>query len=284
MELLNQAVKLYKQPNFQLNGIFKAVEYAGRCCYNSYDKITDSSYLHFIKMLRKSKHYSPFAFGTVHLKIHFNKLPDAMEFKNEATHKMVHNASIDEFFCIAGWSDVFSIENNWYITTNARIMEEWIVYLGKEKFSLWDLLSECITDEEQDKFEDRPFVKCTTSIAMTRELNRHSTSLAICEKSTRYVKVEEVIKPYWYDNTEKCNKVVFDRAMENAINDYNLLLTFDMQKQQARDVLPLATSTDVCYCGLMSDWNWVVKQRSANNVHPQMKELINLIKDVIYFE
>lgn len=173
MELINQKVKIYKQENYLPSGIFKAVEYAGRCCYNSYDKITKDSYLHFIEMLRKSKHYSPFAFGTVHLKIHFNKLPDAMNFKNIATHKTIYNASIDEFFCIVGWSEVFSIENNWYITTNARVMEEWVICCGVEEFSLWNFLSECITNEEQDKFEDRPFVKCTTSIAMTRELNRH---------------------------------------------------------------------------------------------------------------
>lgn len=283
MKLINQSVELYKQDDFTLKGIYKAIEYAGRCCYNSYGKITKDSYKDFIEMLRKNKHYSPFSFGTVHLFIP----KDIRIFKyiqNTVTKKLFTNVTIDEFFRTVGWSKVSELGNYWIVTTNARVLEEYEIIELKDQIhtqKLWDYVKPHITNIRRNLFEDRYFVKCITSIAMSRELNRY-TSLSIAERSTRYVKVDTIIKPYWYNTAEKCSRVVFDRAVENSIMEYELLLDFNQQKQQARDVLPLSTMTEVCYCGFADDWDWVIKQRTGKGAHPQMKELVEMIKNEIY--
>ena len=43
--------------------------------------------------------------------------------------------------------------------------------------------------------------------------------------------------------------------------------------QQARDVLPLSTKTDLIHTAFISDWKGFFKLRDANAAHPQAREL-----------
>lgn len=293
MKLINQSVELYKQEDFTLKGIYKAIEYAGRCCYNSYDKITPDSYKSFIEMLRKNKHYSPFSFGTVHIKLPKrpflksndpNKCSMYSRILNKVNDRVFYNTSLEEFFDTVGWSRVYNVGDFWIITTNARVLEEYIVYFGFDELnslSLFDVVKPFVVDDQKDYFEERPFVKCTTSIAMTRELNRHSTSLSICEKSSRYTTVDTAIRPYWFGEMASEQKEYFINSIHSSFRVYEEMLESGMQKQQARDVLPLATTTEVCYCAFKDDWYRVLDQRTGKGVHPQMKELATLISNEI---
>ena len=68
MKLVEQSYKIVEQePGIQ--GIYKAIEQAGRTCYKSEDKITDTSADEFVKRMINSKHYAMLEFGTVYLKI-----------------------------------------------------------------------------------------------------------------------------------------------------------------------------------------------------------------------
>lgn len=48
-------------------GLLKNIEYAGRVCYKSEDKITDESALRFVNMIRSNLHYSVLEHGSVYL-------------------------------------------------------------------------------------------------------------------------------------------------------------------------------------------------------------------------
>ena len=52
----------------------KQVELAGRTCYKSNDKITDTSYEKFIDMLTKNKHTAMLEHGTIYLTIKTNSM------------------------------------------------------------------------------------------------------------------------------------------------------------------------------------------------------------------
>lgn len=64
MILLDQSVKLLK-PSDEDGGIamLKAIEYAGRNCYASQDRITDNSYIKFVENLIKRGHETPLEFA-----------------------------------------------------------------------------------------------------------------------------------------------------------------------------------------------------------------------------
>ena len=64
------------QPSFEildqesgLKGIYKAIEYPGRICYGSTDKITENSAEEFVHKLEKANHGAPMEHGAVYLQI-----------------------------------------------------------------------------------------------------------------------------------------------------------------------------------------------------------------------
>lgn len=51
--------------------------------------------------------------------------------------------------------------------------------------------------------------------------------------------------------------------------------------QQARAVLPNSLKTEVCMTGFMSDWEHFFELRTAQNAHPQMRELAIPLKEMM---
>lgn len=178
MEIINQSVSSYKQKDFTLKSAYKAVERAARICYNSTNKITENSYKSFVKMLRKNKHTAPFAFGTIHIRIPLNTLTlKSGRYVNKITCANIFTTTTDivEFFdkLPNSWAKVYSLGNTIYINTNLRVLEEWENIDSKKNISVLDLVRDYITNDYQIYFEERPFIVCTTNIAMSREFNRY---------------------------------------------------------------------------------------------------------------
>ena len=68
MKLINPSFEIWEQEP-GLEGIYKAIERAGRVCYKSEDKITEDSAKGFVERMIKSKHGSVLEQGTVYLRI-----------------------------------------------------------------------------------------------------------------------------------------------------------------------------------------------------------------------
>ena len=68
MRLINPSFEIWEQEP-GLEGIYKAIERAGRVCYRSEDKITEDSAKPFVDRIIKSKHGSVLEHGTVYLAI-----------------------------------------------------------------------------------------------------------------------------------------------------------------------------------------------------------------------
>ena len=67
MKLINSSYKIVEQQP-GINGIYQAIESAGRTCYKSSDKITETSAKDFVDRMVKSGHGAMLEFGTVYLK------------------------------------------------------------------------------------------------------------------------------------------------------------------------------------------------------------------------
>ncbi len=264
MKLINQSAEIWEQPEGEV-GIYKQVEKAARLCYKSEDKTTDDSYKRFLGMLNDKGHNSPLEHGTVYLTTCYD---DVIK-------------RYDEF---NPYSKVIILNNYAYITTNYRVIKEH----GWED----DLQYLC---EPTEYHEKRISVHITTSIGISRELNRHRCH-SICEESTRYCNYSKdkfgneltFIIPNWV-NTHCPNKLqegpgandmAWSNSLEEAEYNYLLLLKQGWKPQQARDVLPLATKTELIHTAFESDWKQFFKLRCSPAAHPMMQELASLIKEI----
>ena len=68
MKLINSGYKIIPQDP-GLDGIYKAIEMAGRTCYKSENRITKDSAKDFVDRMIKSGHGAMLEFGTVYLRI-----------------------------------------------------------------------------------------------------------------------------------------------------------------------------------------------------------------------
>lgn len=294
MKLINQSVEFWEQPEGEV-GIYKQVERAARLCYKSEDKTTEDSYKKFIGMLNDKGHNSPFEHGTVYLL--FGENPYSKEdsefilkYKNNPYSKVIgigtDDTPVDSTFLGDKLGEGVYGCFLWAITTNFRVIKE---HQWEE-----DLKYLC---EPTKYHEKRISVHITTSIGISRELNRHRCH-SICEESTRYCNYSKdkfdneltFIIPNWVNthcpNKESAgpsiNDITWSSFMEVAEHNYMFLLKHGWKPQQARDVLPLATKTELIHTAFESDWEEFFKLRCSSVAHPMMQELANQIKELVH--
>lgn len=276
-----------------LEGIYKQVELAGRTAYHSLDKITPDSAKDFVDRMIKSKHGAALEHGTVYLKWHSPGILDRV--KGHTVFDYVHNPYTKNFECLTKESLIqTSIE--YRITTNYRVLVEnnW----------LDDLQYLCSPTEFHEK---RYTMRFTCSRAIAQELTRHRTFSFLME-SQRYINYSKkrhgsaitFIIPSWIDRNREPNteaEIAWLDAMESAEKIYfNMVLGFMhkgitaepskevLSPQQARDVLPNATKTELIMTGFASDWRHVLDLRlfeKTGKVAPDMLDLMQKTQTVM---
>ena len=161
MKLIKPTYKVLLQDK-GINGIYKAIERAGRLAYKSEDKITEDSAKPFVDKLIKAGHLSCLEHGTVYLKIPLSDW--VIIYEDRLSYSpyvyVVYDTS-------QGW-DSFA-----YVTTNYRFLHE----------SGYDVELEQYICAETPHHEKRISVHFTSSIGIMRELFRHRRMSYIQESS-----------------------------------------------------------------------------------------------------
>ena len=304
-------MKLIK-PNFLIKeqepgviGIYRQIEYAGRICYKSSNKITENSAKEFVDRMIKSGHGAMLEHGTVYLKVPYGKMDDNGEFENEGIMYSYHN---NHYSIVKSGND-----DNWYITTNYRVLIEndW----------LNDLMYLC--DEPTEYHEKRICVRFICDRGVSHEFVRHRV-FSFAQESTRYCNyskdkfnneityilpcwIEEkdlpkgscyskddwgsLICEFYYEATEKGKRdglnispvKNFIFALQTSEQLYFSLLKEGWKPQQARAVLPNALKTELVMTGFVSDWKHFFRLRSriakTGKPHPQAQELADPLMD-----
>ena len=76
------------------------------------------------------------------------------------------------------------------------------------------------------------------------------------------------------------DSMVFLEALQTAEDSYNRLSTLGWTPQQARDVLPNSTKTEIVVTTNLREWKHVLNLRADQKAHPQMREvMVPLLKD-----
>ena len=261
MKLIKPSFEIWEQEP-GLEGIYKAIERAGRICYRSEDKITEDSAKGFVDRMIKSQHYAMLEHGTVYLRIPIYAATSYKidEYKDNPYSKTQIN---------------LNGENCYYITTNMRVLVEhdW----------LDDLKYIC---EPTEYHEKRICVRYTSDIHFYKDITRHRVfSWAI--ESTRfcnYIKSHfgssiSFITPIWLKEEEQEE---FEEDLKTIESIYFKWINKGWQPQQAAYFLIQGTKAEIIMTGFASDYNHFFDLRSeiakTGKPHPTVVELVEPLR------
>lgn len=258
MKLIESEV-IIKEQEPGIDGIYKQIEWAGRHCYKSHDKITKDSAKEFVDRMIKSKHGAMLEHGTVYLSVPKEET-EIIGFHGWCQYSKVRSDLVMEEPC------------NWLITTNMRVLVE--------HDRLRDLKYIC---EPTKRHEKRITARFTCDRGVSHEIVRHRV-MSFAQESQRYVGYDKekfgsevtFIKPHWYDE-EFPACLTWIESLKDAEQKYMDLREAGLKAQDARGVLPNATKTEIVVTGFESDWEHFFSLRSpkygAQGVHPDMAKL-----------
>ena len=289
MKLITPFVEIIDQPS-GLSGIYQMIELAGRTCYKTENRITETSAQEFVNRMIESKHLAMLEHGTIYLKFPAYGYKDedgqclsalAVKYYNNYSKRIIHNEDA-------------------YITTNYRTLFEnnW----------LDDLQYLC---EPTSFHEKRISVRFSTQIIITREIHRHRTH-SMAGESTRYCKYTSdkfgneiaISCPTWIDlqtfpeiaKEEEdlcfrslCNSIA-QKEDQDSFKDidywwfankaceyaYFNLLRLGHTVDEARVVLPIDTKSEIIHTAFVSDWIHFFDLRvkgTTGTPHPDIKIL-----------
>jgi thymidylate synthase (FAD) len=314
MKLINSSVTIKEQES-GINGIYKQIEWAGRHCYKSLDKITENSAKEFVDRMIKLGHGAILEHGTIYLNVPEQTYTETLEdefgkFNNpnnglvdryrKNKYSKVNSVAADEELR-KKYPKVrpFKLTHH-YITTNLRV----IVENGWEE----DLEWQCEPTEHHEK---RITAKFTCDRGVSHEFVRHRV-FSFAQESQRYCNYNKdkfnneltFIKPTWlniptgdytYWDGDWCdidnmkiqlpsdNGVAdnFLWCLNNAGMQYRLLINKGLKPQEARAVLPNATKTELVMTGFESDWEHFFELRCSGAAHPDARKLADELKSLM---
>lgn len=315
IKVVEPSVEFWKQDGYTLDAIWKHIARCARVCYQSTPKDNgEDDYNFLVRTLFRGVepknintkdlvkyHLSVCEHATVHL-----KYPLFMPRVVAQVTRFTSNK----------YSRIKQHENYIYVTTNMRVLIE---HHWMDELEFIDNTPNC------PYYIPRPTICFITDIGASRELNRHRVN-SVSEESTRYCAYDKgkfgngitVAKLPWIPDVD--NEVDFsdynngffndceiynDECIEEQYTDswtaidwflyglqicdlvYRKTRELGWTAQQAREILPLNTKTQVVHTAFVDDWeHWIALRSSevSGKVHPMMSELAKQLVKQVYPE
>lgn len=312
IKVVNPSIEVWKQDGYSLDAIWKHIARCARVCYQSTPKDNgETDYSFLVRTLFRGVepedintkdlvkyHLSVCEHSTVHL-----KYPLFMPRAAAQATRFIHNQ----------YSRTREHEGYIYVTTNMRVLIE---HHWMDELEFIDNTPNC------PYYMPRTTICFITDIGASRELNRHRVN-SVSEESTRYCAYDKgkfgngitVAKLPWIPDVDPTdeghdynegffndNEVFDNNVIEEQYTDnwtavdwffyglqvcdlvYRKTRELGWTAQQAREILPLNTKTQVVHTAFVDDWNHYIDLRS-NGVsgvpHPMAKELADKVDDLI---
>ena len=310
IKVVNPSVEFWKQDGYSLSAIWKHIARCARVCYQSVPKNNgEDDYSFLLRTLFRGVepedintkdlakyHLSVCEHATVHL-----KYPLFMPRAAAQATRFIHNQ----------YSRTREHEGYIYVTTNMRVLIE---HHWMDELEFIDNTPNC------PYYMPRHTICFITDIGASRELNRHRVN-SVSEESTRYCAYDKgkfgngitVAKLPWIPDAnadEQCYSTgfygddeIFDKnyiqghycegwsaidwflyGLQVCDLVYRKTRELGWTAQQAREILPLNTKTQVVHTAFVDDWeHWIALRSSevSGKVPPMMGELAKqLIKQV----
>lgn len=288
-------------PSFQILDQFDQqslavrIEYCGRICYKSEDRITQESALPFVEKMAEHGHNSVLEMGVVTLELCaddktvtdlFLRQPKYLHISREENRLLI-TASI------RAWRELLVNHPDCALVHAAcAFLHERHPYFfntllpegGLKAVPSISVRKLPLTEVEQlpvDKLTKHRHiaVKFIVNRAVTHELVRHRPC-SFLQESQRYCRYSEdkfgsevtFIKPmFWAEESEEY--AVWQQAMEETERLYFKLLETSTA-QAARTVLPNSCKTEIIVYANLEEWRHIFKLRCSKAAEPSMREVM----------
>lgn len=297
MKLIESSVQIIEEKD-----PYKMIELAGRTCYKSEDKITENSAKEFVDRMIKLGHGAMLEHGTVYL-AYLVFYQDVDNENNLTPEHIFYKYQSNKYSKVKVVPYSWSGEDAVYVTTNLRVLVEnnW----------LDDLQYQVDPTEHHEKRITAKFI-CDRGVS--HEFVRHGV-FSFAQESTRYCDYSKdkfgnditYIIPSWLDlpegkysdwDNDWCDvselKLLYPevdnlsdpancflQSIKNAEYYYFMLINRGWKPQQARQVLPNATKTELVMTGFESDWEHFFELCCSGAAHPDAKKLADELKPLM---
>lgn len=281
----------------------KKMEFAGRVCYLSRDKITEDSYIKFLNTIISSGHTSILEHERVILKIDLTKRFNPFLTISQEDHMKFFNISNDNegklyiSSNIRGWynsihNDEIKYDNGIYSLLKSVYPFIFTKTLEEKDKACCEIVKVKDLPEDIRKFHDSKTFDIICSRACSHQLVRHR-SLSFSQQSQRYVNFSkdkyghsiDFIMPNFIDRKNIENKdVVENKLLESfkqAEENYFYLTENGLLAEDARCVLPNATATEIVVTGTTDEWEKFINLRSDSHAQEEIRQISNTIKSYL---
>lgn len=287
---------------YDFEGSLKWIEKAGRVCYDSLHRMTDTSAPAFVLGKIKSAHLSIIEHSNLVLRTQ-NTLRNpndiAAKFKGLLNSSYIRVHVIGDYVYIAGNYRAFfehALRSN-YVDPEGfdgmlQVPTGMLLHYFKnivditlnELSSIRDMVVVTDKDEVPDILKRVTF-EFLTDRAVTHELVRHRRA-SFSQRSQRYVKEGnlQIIEPAWYSRLSEDAKVKFYEHMLSVEQLYSFLMDKDDSRckaEEARVALPNATATILVMTASVSNWKWILHLRDTDAAYPPTRALLKEAKHFI---
>lgn len=267
MILVDPSVRLMVQED-----IYDHIANCAKICYATTDtKLSSKNFVENI--LIKNNHLSMLRHATIYLVYKINtNIQDI----------------IDKFKCNK-YIEQIIYANYLYIIANGQSIYE----LLRDNIITIDFIkNHIITDLPEPLKEYKRFTfVCLTQISTSREFNRVSPN-NIAERSTRYCNYNKdkfgnqitICKPHFYNNLSHDEREAFDNRLKEDEHAYIKRIQRGWKPEDARELLPLCTATEVAYTYSVKEWRQILDLRyygTTGKPHPNAKIIATYIKDIL---
>lgn len=277
MLIVEPYVKLIDEKN-----IYKKIELAGRVCYKSEDKITDTSYEKFITHLVSRGHYS---------------VLEHSEFSVEADGKLIklipqqlrghfyYNGDIISAN-VRAWRELmenFKLE---------EIAEEYPILFGDISSPVSKIKTK-IRDKEEDLKIGMPHLLresfiIRTSRDISHQIVRHR-AFSISQESQRYCNyslgkfdnnVKYIMPDFIKEGGEEIKKIWVDSRKREEEEYFNYLNMDRVKPENARNCLSNSTATVLVVTSSLWGWRHFLNLRLKSDAQKEIRDLAKEIKNI----
>lgn len=293
MKIVNAGYTMVDIPD-----VLKKIEYAGRICYKSEDKITEDSAKTFCTNIIKRGHEAVLEHASFCFKTNFRTFSDLVRRNRILSHagfnSFLHMTYCDHYLVsgnVRAWRDFFKAHMNYYqqlpayfydfIFKNPILFPE---FQDEEIFDTMDgdlllINTKTLTDATEIAIHHYETVHFVCDRGVSHEIVRHRPA-SYCQESTRYCNYSKnkfgneitVIKPcFWAEDSEQY--MVWKDSMQATETAYFKLLDLNATPQEARSVLPTELKTEIVMTANMGEWRHFLNLRTSDAAHPQIREV-----------
>lgn len=279
--------------------ILKHVERCGRIAYKSENAISDGSDVRFIQDIINRGHESVLEHGNYVFLLPDNtyeytiNMYTGYEFGVDAKNGISGRIRFSQFNYnngivsgnIRAWRDFIRV-----IQRNRDNVPAWMSHafynnpafedlgLEFERGEFIQLQREDLTQKEAD-IHWTETVHFVCSRAISHELVRHR-ALSPTQESQRFCNYSKgkfggeitFIEPLWTKDDE-LQRRLWSNTMEMLEDGYLGFLQVGRQSQEAREVLPNSTKTELVMTGTLGEWKHFFNLRCADDAHPEMRRI-----------